>query len=150
MAKSNQKRGSPSTNTAPPAVGRERRVGWRNPPKHTQFQKGVSGNKKGRPKGSKNLSTLLMEAANKHVMATIGGKPQKITTLQATAMQLAMKAAQGNEGAMSKLLSWIDELERRHANAERSPPYPFDNRDLEVLRATYERMMTIKSQQEEN
>ena len=32
------------------------KTGFRNPPKHTQFRKGQSRNKKGRPQGSKNLS----------------------------------------------------------------------------------------------
>ena len=60
-------------------------TGYRNPPKHTQFRKGQSGNKKGRPKGSKNLSTVLMEAAGDRVTATIDGKPRRISKLQATA-----------------------------------------------------------------
>ena len=45
-----------------------------NPPKHTQFRKGTSGNPRGRPKGSKNLATYLMEAARDQVSATVGGR----------------------------------------------------------------------------
>jgi len=64
-----------------------------NPPKHTQFRKGTSGNPRGRPKGSKNLSTYLMEAARDHITATVGGRTRTISKLQATTMQLATKAA---------------------------------------------------------
>ncbi len=36
-------------------------VGYRKPPKHTRFKPGQSGNPRGRPKGTKNLKTDLIE-----------------------------------------------------------------------------------------
>lgn len=73
--------GTLRANIPPLAAGGMPKVGRGNPPKHTRFQKGVSGNKNGRPKGSKNLSTLLMEAARDQVTATIDGKQRKITKI---------------------------------------------------------------------
>ena len=115
------------------------KTGYRNPPKHTQFRKGQSGNKKGRPKGSKNLSTVLMEAARDQVTATIGGKQRKISKLQATAMQLATKAAGGDPASVAKFLDWVDEIERRAA-AAKPAEFPFSAADREVLHAIHERM----------
>ncbi len=57
----------------PAAPGTMPKTGRGNPPKHTQFKKGVSGNKNGRPKGAKNLGTLLMAAGRDQVTATIDG-----------------------------------------------------------------------------
>ena len=37
-------------------------VGYKKPPKRTQFKPGQSGNPRGRPKGTKNLKTDLAEA----------------------------------------------------------------------------------------
>lgn len=121
------------------AKGGGEKIGRGNPPKHTQFRKGKSGNDKGRPLGSKNLSTLVMEAARDQVTATIGGKIRKISKIQATTMQLATKAAGGNQAAMVKFLDWVDEIETRAA-AVRPTQFPLSVPDVEVLRAVYERM----------
>jgi hypothetical protein len=119
------------------------------PPKDTQFKKGMSGNPKGRPKGSKNLRTLIMEAARDHVTATVGGKTRKISKIQATTMQLATKAAGGDHAAMSKFLDWIDEIETRAA-AAKPTQFPLSEPDLEVLRAAYERMKQCEPKQPED
>jgi hypothetical protein len=41
--------------------GETNKVGYGRPPKHSQFAPGRSGNLNGRPKGSKNMTTLLQE-----------------------------------------------------------------------------------------
>ena len=119
--------------------GSGQKVGRGYPPKHTQFQKGQSGNKKGRPKGSKNLSTYIMEAARDHVTATVGGRTRKISKIQATAMQLATKAASGHPASISEFLDWVDEIESRDA-AARPTQFSLSPPDVVVLRETYERM----------
>ena len=110
-----------------------------NPPKHTQFRKGTSGNPRGRPKGSKNLSTYLMEAARDQVTTTIGGSTRRISSLQATTMQLATKAAGGDQAAIGRFLDWVDEIETRAANLKPSQ-FPIGEPDIEVIRTVYERM----------
>lgn len=121
-------------------------VGRGKPPKHTQFRKGTSGNPRGRPRGSKNLSTYLMEAARDQVAATIGGKSRKISKMQATAMQLATKAASGDQAAINKFLDWMDLIESRAA-AAKPTQFPLSSPDIEVLRATYERMKQCASEE---
>jgi Family of unknown function (DUF5681) len=58
-------------------------VGYGKPPRHTRFKKGQSGNLKGRPKGSQNLTTLLSEALNERVIVTENGGRRRITMRQA-------------------------------------------------------------------
>ena len=43
------------------------------PPRHTRFKKGQSGNPRGRPSGSKNLTTLLGEVLNELVVVAESG-----------------------------------------------------------------------------
>jgi hypothetical protein len=117
----------------------KQKVGRGKPPKHTQFKKGETGNKRGRPKGSKNLATLMMQAAQNPVTATINGKKRTISTLHATTMQLATRAAGGDPKSMAKFLDWVDKIESRAA-AIRPTQFPLSEPDLEVLRAAYERM----------
>jgi hypothetical protein len=58
-------------------------VGYGKPPCQTRFRKGQSGNPKGRTAGDKNLSTLLREALNEHVVVTENGRRRKITKRKA-------------------------------------------------------------------
>ena len=122
------------------------KVGPGNPPRHRQFRKGASGNPKGRPKGSKNLSTLIMEAARDRVSATIGGRTRSISKIQATAMQLATKAAGGDQAAIGKFLDWVDEFETR-ASAVKPSQFPLTAADIEVIHAVYERMKECDREQ---
>jgi Family of unknown function (DUF5681) len=114
-------------------------IGKGKPPAHTRFTKGRSGNPKGRPKGSKNLSTIIMKAAEDTVVATIDGRQRKISKLTASAMQLATKAAGGDPKALALFLDRIDEIEQRAA-ANKPADFPFTLSDLDVLYEVHQRM----------
>jgi hypothetical protein len=89
-------------------------VGYRNPPQHTRFKKGQSGNPKGRAKGSKNLVTVLLTSAHEPVTVNEGGQRKSITKLEAMAKQLANKAASGDPRATQLLMQML--------KASASPP----------------------------
>ena len=72
------------------------KVGYKKPPRGTQFKPGQSGNPKGRPKKRQSLKESIEKAARKLVTITANGKQQKMTTLEAAAMQVFNKAASGD------------------------------------------------------
>src|SRR5215813_13677739 len=92
---------------------REYEVGYGKPPHHTRFKKGQSGNPRGRPSGSKNLSTLLSEALNEPVIVTENGRRRKISKRHAIIKQLVNQSAKGDWRAAKFLLDIVQDIERR-------------------------------------
>jgi len=86
-------------------------VGYGKPPKHSQFQRGESGNPKGRPKASKGLKTELREELGELVSVTIDGKTRRVSKRRLVIKALAAKAAKGNVPAADKLLSLVIQAE---------------------------------------
>ena len=80
-------------------------VGYANPPRSTQFRTGTSGNPKGRPKSSKNFSTLFEEELDARVPVTENGKRKKITKRRAAVKQIVNKAAGGDVKALGTILN---------------------------------------------
>lgn len=91
----------------------EYEVGYRKPPKQTQFKKGNKSGK-GRPKGSQNLSTLVRKAFEVKVPAKINGEQTKMTKVELSLHQLANKAIAGDLKAIAKVL----ELYQQHGPQE--------------------------------
>jgi hypothetical protein len=70
-------------------------VGYRKPPKEHQFKKGQSGNKAGRPKRSRNVSTVLAEQLDRQV--PVHGGSRKLLSLREGVMRrLVELALKGN------------------------------------------------------
>jgi Family of unknown function (DUF5681) len=80
-------------------------VGYRRPPIHGQFKHGRSGNPRGRPKGSKNESTMLRELLHRKITIREGGKPRKVTILEAILTRFAEDSLKGNVKSAQFLLN---------------------------------------------
>ena len=96
-------------------------VGYAKPPKDTQFQKGQSGNKKGRPKGSRNFASDVDDILNAKITVNERGRPRTVSTQLAVLMRLREKALKGDARALDRLLSMADErsAEREAQSKER-------------------------------
>ena len=79
-------------------------VGYRNPPAHSRFKKGTSGNPRGRPRGTLNFATVLLKTLREKVVINENGRRTVITKLEASVKQLVNKAAAGDLRALSHLI----------------------------------------------
>ena len=71
-------------------------VGYGKPPQHSRFRKGQSGNPRGRPKGSKNLATIVGAALDQKIVVNEGDRHRKITKREAVITQLVNRSAQAD------------------------------------------------------
>ena len=85
-------------------------VGYKTPPKNTQFKPGQSGNPNGRPSGAKNLSTELLEELHERVRVTEDGKQKTISKQRAMLKSLMAKAVKGDTKAANTLLNMFLKL----------------------------------------
>jgi hypothetical protein len=91
-------------------------VGFGKPPRNRQFQKGISGNPKGRPKGRRNLATVLEQTLQEKVIINENGIRKTVTKLEAAIKQLVNKAASGDLIAMRQLTALANAAEDQAVN----------------------------------
>ena len=79
-------------------------VGYGKPPKETRFVKGHSGNKNGRPKGVRNLDTIVTKVGRQRVNVTGKRGTRSMVMLEAMIYQLSSQALSGNLKAIQAYL----------------------------------------------
>jgi hypothetical protein len=91
-----------------PKVGSsdQHQVGYGKPPRQHQFQPGRSGNPKGRPKGSKNESTILREILQHKIgIRGANGRVRKISVMEGIHRKVADDALKGDIKAAAFLFN---------------------------------------------
>jgi hypothetical protein len=83
-------------------------IGYGKPPCSTRFQKGQSGNLRGRPKGAKNFTTVAEEALRELVVINENGRRKTATKMEVIIKQLVNKAAQGDHKSTQLLMAYLE------------------------------------------
>jgi hypothetical protein len=107
-------------------------TGYCNPPEHTRFKKGQSGNPHGRPKGTLNMATVLERTLREKVVINEGGRRKTVTKLEAAVKQLTNKAANGELKALQLLAALVRSAEERGIKAA-VPTSALDEVDEKVV-----------------
>lgn len=79
-------------------------VGWGKPPIATRFKKGQSGNPKGRPRGTKNLQTDLMEELRETIVVREGDRTVRMSKQRAMIKTVMNKSLKGDPRAIITLI----------------------------------------------
>jgi hypothetical protein len=118
-------------------------VGYRKPPKHTQFKPGMSGNAAGRPRGAKNFATILANALDAKVVVSENGKRKGISKREAIITQLVNKSAAADLRAIQLLMDVIQKVE-----GQAPPPQAteFEEADLKLIKGLRARMQNEQAE----
>lgn len=82
-------------------------VGYKNPPEHTRFKEGESGNPRGRPRKQEDLNIILNRVLKRKVR--VKDNDQKLPVRDALMWKLRELALQGDKQAMALQRRIIDE-----------------------------------------
>jgi hypothetical protein len=88
-----------------PAAPKRGDVGYGRPPKEHQFPPGKSGNPRGRPKGRKNLATLVNEVLYMPVALSGAGRNRKVPLIHAGLIGAAQDALKRDLKALAFLVN---------------------------------------------
>lgn len=129
-------------NPAANASGSDYEVGYGKPPRHTRFQPGQSGNPRGRPKGTKNLKTDLMEELREKIVIREGDRPRKVSKQRAMMKSVVNRAIKGDPRstgiALSAMMRLLD-------TGEGAPDVEevLHEEELEILRTFEDRLRRV-------
>ena len=86
----------------------EKKVGYKNPPKATQFKKGQSGNPKGRRRTEKTPAEVITEVAREKIWTTINGRKKRLGMFEAALRSVLARTLQrGNLRELDHLLDTL-------------------------------------------
>lgn len=106
---------NPDPNNADASTRADEKVGYCNPPRQHRWQKGTSGNPKGKVRGTKSLGTWIDHEMGVEVEVTERGKKRKYPKIRVAAMRIVNKAVEGDDKALTVLL-------RREGNISLASP----------------------------
>jgi hypothetical protein len=120
-------------------------VGYGTPPEGTRFKKGVSGNPRGRPKGSLNVATVLTRTLREKVAINENGRRRTVTKLEAALKQLVNQAAAGDLRALRHLTALANDAEAQQ-NVRDTKLQDLSELDRDVMQGILRRFQVTEEQ----
>jgi len=86
------------------------KIGYKNPPKNTQFKKGQSGNPGGRPKKSQNVQSLVKKEMAEIISVEENGMTKELSKAQVLVKGLFAQALQQDHKAIRTLWPLLQQI----------------------------------------
>lgn len=125
---------------------RDYEVGYGKTPVHSRFQRGRSGNPRGRQRGSKNGRTLLAEELALPVVFVENGRRKKTTKLGLIVKQASNKAVKGDNRELLQLIKCFG-LDQQSTTVEAGQHALDSVEDIETQGSFLRRMRQTKHDQ---
>ncbi len=122
-------------------------IGYGRPPRDSQFKPGRSGNPRGRPRGSRNLATLIEQELSAKVAVNEGGKRRILPKRVVIAKRFVNKAAEGDIRTLQTLFRVTDlALAEPERAATDSEPEKLGADDRAILKAFETKLIEAAAQ----
>jgi Family of unknown function (DUF5681) len=111
----------------------DRKVGYKSPPRHSQFKQGHSGNSPGKLKGVRNLASDVKRTLRIPVkFDDEQGRASRISTQEYALLRLRSKALKGDARSLDRFLG----LAQIYNDSAPPPPIDFDRREDALVMAS--------------
>src|SRR6266550_2484300 len=107
-------------------------VGFGRPPVHTRVKPGQILNPRGRPKGQRNVSTVLRKALNERIKIKEGNRTRSVTKLDALILKM-INDAHSNPKVQANLIVLmraVGLIEAPDSSPDHQPPFTPNDSDL--------------------
>jgi Family of unknown function (DUF5681) len=88
------------------------KVGYRNPPLHSRFRPGQSGNPRGRPKGAKRFAALLDAELASQILVSEGGVSRTLSKKEAAVKTIVGRLLKGDIRVLQAILKLCEQDEQ--------------------------------------
>jgi hypothetical protein len=90
--------------------GSDYSIGYGKPPITSRFKPGETGNAKGRPKGHKNLKTLIRQAMTARIVIQEGSSKRGVSKIEGVVLRQLQNALKGNDRAAMAVIRMAHQL----------------------------------------
>ena len=126
----NKPRKSRNERTVLPGKDDGGQVGYKRPPRHSQFKPGQSGNPRGRPEGARNIATEVKAVLGRRLTVIENGQRKLVSAMAAILRRYLEAALKGDVKAGAFLLSLHERLQPMEGEAA---PEFLSEKDHEIV-----------------